>query len=325
MRMRVSLPLLLLLLALALGAGCRSAPLRVAPETPQGPAVSGNDRDRDGTAPVAVIRGQRLSKSMLADHWFDRYPEEYVRTLESLIDEQVVIADANRIGIRVPAAELDKAVRKEVEARTQQIATIYGDQVSLAEEVRRAYGMDLSNWRRTVLGPRLHLRLVMERLIRWESHQADRLHARVIVLDDPERARRIAQKIRRGADFSLTALKESKDPSGKRGGNLPMIRRGDLAFPGVEERLFAARPGALVGPLQVQVDGAPQWQLYRVVERKPAWTGTYESNWQRIEKDLAERPVTPNEFERWRARVRRDGHVRYYRPDGREWSVPTRR
>ena len=309
----------LVFLALALPA-CRSA--RVAPAAH---TAYGNDRGADAHAPVAVIRGKRLSKGQLADHWFDRYPEEYVRTLDSMIDEQVTIADAHRVGIRVPRAALDEAIRKEVEARKKQIKTIYGDQVTLTEEVRRAYGMDVPTWRLRVLGPRLHVRLLMERLIRWESHQADRLHARVIVFDNADRAQRITRKIQRGADFSLTALKESKDPSGKRGGNLPMMRRGDLAYPGVEERLFQAQPGSLVGPLRVNVEGKPQWHLYRIVERKPAWTGTYESNWDRIEKELKERPVSPNEYERWRARSRRSGQVRYYRPDGREWSVPRRR
>jgi hypothetical protein len=289
------------------------------------PAAFGNDRGQDSAGPVAVVGGQRLTKAMLADHWFDRYPEEYARTLNSLIDEKVALADARRLGIRVPAAVLEKAVAAEVEARRKQIRSIYGEKATLQDEVSRAYGLDVAAWRKQVLGPRLHVRLLMERVIRWATHGRDRVHARVIVMDDGARARRVAAKIQRGADFSLTALKESKDPSGKRGGNLPMIGRGDLAFPGVEERLFAASPGSLVGPLEVRVDGAPQWQIYRIVSRREAWQGSYESSWQRLEKDLAERPVAAAEFTRWRARVRRGDGVRYYRPDGRTWSPPGRR
>ena len=165
----------------------------------------------------------------------------------------------------------------------------------------------------------------MERVLRWDTHSSERLHARVIVVKDAARARRLAAKIRRGADFSLTALKESKDPSSKRGGNLPMIGRGDLAFPGVEQRLFAAPSGSLVGPLEVRVDGAPQWQIYRIVSRHEAWKGRYEANWRRLEEDLTERPVSSAEFARWRARVRRGRGVRYYRPNGSVWEPPAPR
>lgn len=319
--LRVTAPLLVLaclvvLPCLAVLGGCRSA---------GGRAAFGNDRGTDRAGPVAVVGGRPLSKEMLADHWFDRYPEEYARTLNSLIDEQAVLADARRVGIRVPGATLSEAVASEVAARRKQIRSLYGDDATLDDEVRRAYGIEIGVWKQKVLGPRLHVHLLMERVIRWDTHSSDRLHARVIVLNDQAKARRVAAKIQRGADFSLTALKESEDPSGKRGGNLPMIGRGDLAFGGVEKRLFAAPPGSLVGPLEVRVDGKPQWQIYRIVSRQQAWQGSYESNWKRLEQDLQDRPVASTEFERWRARVRRGGGVRYYRPDGTVWEPPARR
>lgn len=311
---------LVALATLSTAAGCRGARI------PGGAgAASGNDRGKASDGPVAVLGGRPVSKADLADYWFERYPEEYGRTLDALLDERLVIDAAHRLGIRVPAEELQKAVNKEVEARRKQIRSMYGDDVDLGTELRRAYGVTVATWRTKVLAPRLHVRLLLERVIRWDTHSRERVHARVIVLEDAARAQRITDKIRRGADFSLTALKESKDPSGKRGGNLPLIGRGDLAFPGVEERLFRASKGSLIGPLEVRVRGKPQWQIYRIVERKPAWEGGYESNWKRLEKDLAERPISGPEFERWRARVRRDGAVRYYRPDGRLWTPPSGR
>ncbi len=289
------------------------------------PRVYGNERGKDVHAPVATVLGQPISKATLSDFWFDRYPEEYGRTLDTLVDERIVIADAHRSGVRVPAVALAKAVEKEVEARREQLTQLYGDAVDIADEVKRAYGVGLAEWKRSILGPRLHARLLMERVIRWDSHRRPRLHARVIVLPTAAKARTVVEKLRRGADFSLTALNESMDPLEATGGNLPPFGRGDLAFPGVEKRLFAAAQGALVGPLEVQVGGKPQWQIYRIVNRLEAWPGNFESNWERIEKDLAERPMAGPEYERWRVRARRDAKVGFYRPDGRPWEPLDRR
>ncbi|MDJ0520448.1 MAG: peptidylprolyl isomerase [Planctomycetota bacterium] len=288
-------------------------------------ATFGNDRGADKPGPVAVVDGKRLSKAELADWWFDRYPEEYGRTLGALVDERLAIRAAHAQGIRVPRAVLEKAVAAEVEARRKQLSSLYGKEADLAAEVRRAYGVDVEAWRTRVLAPRLHARLLMERVIRWDTRRRERVHARVIVLTNETRAQDLIGRLRKGADFSLLAARESLDPSGKRGGDLPWIGRGDLAFPGVEERLFSAQAGGLVGPLRVNVEGREQFHVYKVIQRRPPWTGTADANWQRLEKDLADRPVGQGEFERWRARTRRDAGVRFYRPDGRVWQPPAGR
>ena len=54
--------------------------------------------------PFRVLTQFRPSgdKATLADYWFERYPEEYARTLGAFVDEYVVIAHARRDGLRVP-------------------------------------------------------------------------------------------------------------------------------------------------------------------------------------------------------------------------------
>ncbi len=287
--------------------------------------VSGNEGAADKPGPVAVIGGAPISKAALADFWFERYPQEYARTVAALLDERLAIEEAHRVGVRVPRAVLTKATQREVKARRQQLAQVYGEHADLDAEVRRAYGTDLATWQRTVLAPRLHAQLLMERVIRWDTRRRPRVEARVIVLDSAARAQRVRAKLDAGADFSLTAAKESLDPSGKRGGVLPRIGKGDLAFPGVEARLFAAPAGSLVGPLEVRVEGTAQFQIYKVIRNVPAWQGALDTQWQRLEDDLLAAPVDAGEFQRWQARVRRERGVKLYRPDGRIWTPPAAR
>lgn len=308
----------IVLLLLSLCTACRS-------RAPQTSPVFGSEAGADKDGPVAVIGGRTVSKATLADFWFGRYPEEYGRTLDALVDERLAIAAAYKSGIRVPATALSKAVASEVDARSKQIQSVYGKQADLEAEVRNAYGVDVDVWKTKILEPRLHARLLMERVIRWDTNSRERVLARVIVVEDAPASMRVAAKIRRGADFSLTAMKESKDPSGKAGGVLPWIGRGDLAFPGVEKRLFAAQAGQVVGPLEVQVQGRAQWQIYKIIRRMQAWTGRAEANFERLETDLKTTPVRNAEYERWRVRTRREAGVRYYRPDGRLWQPPARR
>ena len=124
------------------------------------------------------------------------------------------------------------------------------------------------------------------------------------VEDEQDRAARLKKRLASGADFSLTALKESVDPTSQSGGDLPAVARGDLTLPVVEEALFAAKAGDLIGPIPVTIGGREQFHLYKVIERIPPWSGTRAEIMSRLEQDLSETKIQRDEFERWRARMR---------------------
>jgi hypothetical protein len=300
-----AVPLLLL-------ASCRAHPL----------PASGNDRDEERRAPVATVAGRPLFADDVARFWYDRYREEYLRTVDDLLDERMVEAEARRLGLAVPTAAADRAVAAEEAARRRQLREAYGEGADLASEVDRVYGLTVDQWKARVLRPRLEARLLLERVVRADTRGRARVRVRVIVLPDAARAAAVTAKLRAGADFSLTALRESVDPTAKVGGDLPPVARGDLAFPGVEERLFAARTGDLVGPLEVRVEGRPQWQVYKVVDRTEPWVVPPAELGARLEQDLAASPLTRGELERWRARARRDLEVRVYAPTGSSAGPP---
>ena len=280
------------------------------------PATQADDGDVR-MATVASVAGRPVTAADLASYWFSRYPEEYRRTLDALIDERVVEREARRHGIAVPAPVLDTAVREEVAARKAQLQRAYGEEANLAREIHRAYGLDVAAWRRTVLRPRMHSQLLLERVVRWDTRRRARVHVRVIVRSDAASARALAARLRSGADFGLTAMRESLDPTAKTGGDLPPIARGDLAFPAVEAALFPAKRGALVGPLAVTVDGRQQWHLYKVIRHLPPWSASAPDAAKRLEQDLRDHPFSRGEYERWRARAVAEHGVTSFRPGGR--------
>jgi hypothetical protein len=158
--------------------------------------------------------------------------------------------------------------------------------------------------------------MLVARVARLDWRGRASLVAKVIVTDDADKAARLAEKLASGADFSLTALRESIDPSARAGGVLPTWVRGESALPGVEARLFAAAPGSIVGPLEIGAGPATRWHLYRVVERRDPWPASPPDLAERLERDLASVPPEPWEIGRWRERARRKAGVRVFAPDG---------
>jgi hypothetical protein len=100
------------------------------------------------------------------------------------------------------------------------------------------------------------------------------------------------------------------------------VARGDRPVPAIEQALFAAAPGSLVGPLEVATPAGTEVHLYKVIARDAAWTGDPASLSTRLEADLAAAPVTAAEVERWSVRVRREHGVRWFAPDGSPLRVP---
>ena len=300
---------MLVVASLAFAAG---ASLRLTPASGEG-----------GTKVVATIGSEAVTAADLTAFLYARYRDSWVRTMEALLDERIARHEAKRLGLVLPAGKLDKALAGEVEARRKQLAEVYGEDVKLEDEVRRGYGVDFAAWKRDVLRPRLRMQLLLMRVVRLDTRRRDRVKARVIVVDEQDRAARLKKRLASGADFSLTALKESVDPTSQNGGDLPAVARGDLTLPAVEEALFAAKAGDLIGPIPVTIGGREQFHLYKVIERIPPWSGTRAEIMSRLEQDLSETKIQRNEFERWRARMRRDFRTRVFDPEGRTVILPS--
>jgi hypothetical protein len=280
-------------------------------------------RGEGGAQVVATVGSEAVTAADLTAFLYARYRDSWVRTLEALLDERIVEHEAKRLGLVLRPGVLDRSLLREVEARRKQLAEVYGEEVRLEDEVQRGYGMDFDAWQQDVLRPRVRMQLLMMRVVRLDTRRRDRVQARVIVVDDLDRATRIRKRLESGADFSLTALQESVDPTAQAGGDLPAVARGDLTLPSVEAALFAAEPGDLVGPLAVTIAGQAQFHLYKVIQRLAPWTGTRAELLARLEEDLEATKIQRAEFERWRSRMRRDFRTRVFDPEGRPVVLPS--
>ncbi len=262
--------LLVLALLAAGAAGCAGTPAA------RGPA---------GTLPELRAAGGALDARVFAAEAAFLFPEESRALTRSLLRTEFARREAQRLGLAVPAAEIEEALGLAV-------AGIEGGLPA---------GQDFEAWARerygqsgaTVRGViRRHLEenLLYQLVLRAEARRAGGHRIHLLVAPDEARAAAWAAKLRQGADPRALAgesLDRGSDGRGER--LLPAFTPAPLG-----PALASAGSGGVVGPLQLPGDRA--WLVGRVAEVLPP-AGTPPV--QVLLDELATRPVDPLEARAW--------------------------
>lgn len=229
-------PLLVgLLLPIALLAGCGKAA-----DTAQQPAAKGPE--------VAVVNGKPISKSE-----FDLYVENVERQSKRQIaeGEQSQLLD-QFISMRLAS---EKAQQEGIEQETK-----VQDQLALAR-LNVLVDAGLQKW--------LEKNPVTDEELRKEyDEQITQLpreyHARHILVDDQAKAEALTKQLKAGGDFAKLAQKNSKDPSGKSGGDLGWFTLESMVKP-FSDAVAALQPGQMTEqPVQSQYG----WHVIKLEESR---------------------------------------------------------
>jgi peptidyl-prolyl cis-trans isomerase SurA len=212
--------------------------------------------------------------------------------LRQLIDEQVILAEAQRQNITISKAELDQAVKQAIQNVKERLGSEQNFQRALAEEkttedqLRRKYEPDV---KKQLLVMRLVGREVQnkttvtdaEARTYFASHRdslgrrPEQLKLSAIVIGfDPDsiqvkRLRVRADSLRnlivaKGRPFADVAKQFSDDPSGLRGGDLGTFGRGDMVGE-FEDVAFSLKPNEVSQPVRSRYG----WHLIQVLEKFP--------------------------------------------------------
>jgi peptidyl-prolyl cis-trans isomerase C len=92
----------------------------------------------------------------------------------------------------------------------------------------------------------------------------DEVRARHILVGSEAEAKSVLAELQGGADFATVARVVSKDPDGKRGGELGFFRR-DQVWPGFADLAFSLQPGQ-IGPVPIHNEFG--WHIVKVEERR---------------------------------------------------------
>jgi peptidyl-prolyl cis-trans isomerase C len=89
------------------------------------------------------------------------------------------------------------------------------------------------------------------------------VHARHILVETEDQAKKVAEDLKKGADFAELAKKESKDPGASDGGDLGFFTK-DQMVPEFSAVAFALEPGKISDPVKTQFG----WHVIKVEEKR---------------------------------------------------------
>ena len=243
--------------------------------------------------------------------------------LQQLVDEQVILNEAQKQGITVPKAELDEAVKQAIRDLRTRMGTEENFQRALAEEktteesLQRKYEPDV---RKQLLVMRLVGREVQSKTTVTDAEvkaffaahrdslgkrpEALKLAAVVLGFEpDSSQVKRLRARadsaravVVKGKPFADVAKAVSDDPSGARGGDLGTFMRGAMVRE-FEDVAFALKPKDVSEPVRSRFG----WHIIQVLEH----LGQTDSTEERVHARhiLFQTHVTPADEERTRKRA----------------------
>ncbi len=165
----------------------------------------------------------------------------YPALLERMIDHHVLVMMARRQGLdEIPD------IKREIDAAVERVLE--------AEYLRREA-------RAKVTDQAIQIRYNQEFGNRPATEE---VRARHILLPTEAAANDVLAELKKGADFATLAGTRSKDPDGKRGGDLGFFRR-EQVWPNFADMAFSLQPGQ-VGPRAIHNEFG--WHVVKVEERR---------------------------------------------------------
>jgi peptidyl-prolyl cis-trans isomerase SurA len=237
------------------------------------------------------------------------------KVLQDLINDKLVIAEANRLDISIPFEEVEKQVNKAIDENRQMLGGEDAFERQLARE-----GFTLESLKK-LYREQVHNRMLVERVLATEMRKSrgeitdeelrnfyeerkddlplrpEVVHLKTIFIgfqtatnarqEAKERIEKIHDRILAGEDFADMAREYSDDPTGKNGGDLGFLRLDDLRDP----TFAAAAAGLEVGEVSEPVLTSYGYHLIQVTERRPE-TGEIRLNHILIRVQPSENDIT---------------------------------
>jgi peptidyl-prolyl cis-trans isomerase C len=236
-------PLLAALSAIAL-LGSEGAMAQPAPAAAPAPATAPAD------PVIAKVNGQPIHLSDLKDS-AQSLPENmrgvppqtlYPMLLDQLIDGRALVAEARKSGLdKNPDVERQVAAAEDRALQTAVLSKAVGPTITDAA-LHALYDKDIAG-----------------------KPGEEEVHAKHILVDNEDQAKKIIADLKGGADFAALAKQYSKDPSAaQQGGDLGFFKKDEMV-PEFAAAAFALQPGQIS---QTPVHTQFGWHVILVVERR---------------------------------------------------------
>ena len=135
----------------------------------------------------------------------------------------------------------------------------------------------------------------------------EEVHARHILVNNEDEAKKIIAQLKGGADFAQLAKQDSKDPGAAQGGDLGWFKKADM-LPEFSAAAFALQPGQITEtPVHTQYG----WHVIKVEGRRQAPPPTFEQARDQLRQDMIQEGV-----HKIVAEARQGVTIERFNPDG---------
>ena len=242
------------------------------------------------------------------------------RLLKRIIDSRIQLQQAEREKVTVEDAEITEQIdeiMKKVNAKTvPEFEVILKAQGLTLDSVKKRIKEQIMVQRLTRRKVGLRVSVTEQEIDRYLEDNRDKLEVglsfearHILFLPAPpqgeaewEAARSKAEQVyvllKQGQDFSELAQKYSEDSSGKDGGSLGSLKRGELA-PDIEEAILKIQPGQYSAPFRSKVG----YHLFRLDSRE-SLTGEALAQSRNQIRDILYRQKYDSRMQEWLAEIR---------------------
>ncbi|MEK7680868.1 MAG: peptidylprolyl isomerase [Patescibacteria group bacterium] len=174
---------------------------------------------------------------------------------EELMNEQVLWRLVNTILVEEAAKEFNVTIeQKDVDELKAEMMNNFKDEVAANEELQKRYGWNFQQYEEKVMRP-----FILQEKLDAKIKNDDGLKSQV-----KDRAEKILQEIKSGADFAEMAKKYSEDSTAAGGGDLDWFGKGNMV-PEFEKAAYSLRKGELYPTL---VETQFGFHIIKLVDKK---------------------------------------------------------
>ncbi len=249
------------------------APVPAAPAAPNAaPADAANPPTPRPDVVVAKVGDQEIRLSDLSEA-AQTLPDEvrsmppqvlYPMLLDQMVDREALVIQAKKDGIAK-----DPQVQRAIDRATDQVL----QNAVLTREIAP-----------TVTDAALHAKYDADIA---NKPGEEEVHARHILVETEDQAKKIIDQLNKGADFATLAKANSKDPGAQNGGDLGFFKKEDMV-PEFAAVAFALKPGQIS---QTPVKTQFGWHVIKVDETRVAPPPTFEQSRDELRQQIIQAGV----------------------------------
>ncbi|MGM0889271.1 MAG: peptidylprolyl isomerase [Bacillota bacterium] len=254
---------------------------------------------------IASIDGEKINEDELYDALVAGYGAD---TLDLLITNKLVELEAEKAGIKIKDAEIQKEIDVMVES--------YGDEKSLKEQLE-ASGSSMDALKKDIVVYLQTKKLVEPRITVTDDEistyfednkdtfaQAEQVEASHILVEDEKTAKKVAKELAAGGDFAKLAAEYSTDTeTADNGGSLGYFGKGDMVEE-FEDVAFDLDINKVSDPVKTEYG----YHIIKVTGKKEAKKANLEDSKEVIKETLLSERLQ-EEYPVWLAEVKKDHEI----------------